>query len=219
MARHTDISEEIHAYHGDLVDNPHHRYRSWEHCYGFFRRIGPTGIVANRNEAAVQLGFYLASWGMYRGSGFLLQHDYTVHLEVVDSLASPTFAPLWNPEFGSRPEHSKLVPTVFAAIEAIKAAYNQIGHPTDTLVTKIILGTFGCLPACDRFFIDGFKRTGLKYSCVNPQFVERVLNFCGENLLALQGEQTRIEAMGGICYPLMKLVDMYFWQLGYDGTN
>ncbi len=32
---------------------------------------------------ALHLGFYLASWGMYRGSSFLLQKDYKVHVPIV----------------------------------------------------------------------------------------------------------------------------------------
>lgn len=34
----------------------------------------------------MQLTFYLASWGMYRGSSFLLQKDYKVHVPVVEEL-------------------------------------------------------------------------------------------------------------------------------------
>jgi hypothetical protein len=40
--------------------------------------ISPKGISGDRDHAALQLGFYLASWGMYGGSSFLLQYDYTV---------------------------------------------------------------------------------------------------------------------------------------------
>ena len=50
---------------------------------------------------------------------------------------------------------------------------------SDTLVTKVILGTFGCLPACDRYFIDGWKSEGFKYSYLNSKFVDRVLIFTG----------------------------------------
>jgi hypothetical protein len=31
----------------------------------------------------------LASWGMYRGSSFLLQHAHTVHLGVIDLFVAP----------------------------------------------------------------------------------------------------------------------------------
>jgi len=45
-----------------------HRYRSWEHCYRYFRRHRHSGPAAERNDAALQLGFYLASWGTCRGA-------------------------------------------------------------------------------------------------------------------------------------------------------
>jgi hypothetical protein len=47
----------------------------------------------------------------------------------------------------------------------------------------------------------------------------RVLEFCSDNVAELRTEQTRIETSGGVEYPFMKLVDMYFWQLGYEGNT
>lgn len=57
------IHEKISAYFGEVVGDPDHRYRSWEHCYRFFRDAMPSGIAVQRQSAALQLGFYLASWG------------------------------------------------------------------------------------------------------------------------------------------------------------
>jgi hypothetical protein len=210
------IAEKIRSYHTTLAVNDHHRYRSWEHCYRFFQKTAPADIVAIRDTAALQLGFYLASWGMYRGSSFLLQHDYTVHLKVVESLKAPQFAPLWKKEFGKDTDSSALVSLVLAAAEAVRVAYAPFGQPTDTLVTKVLLGTMGCLPACDRYFLFGFKSEGFSYSYLNKPFIERILDFCQQHLLELQREQTRISGDDGPMYPLMKLVDMYFWQIGYD---
>jgi hypothetical protein len=98
--RRTSFAAFCSAYFGKVAGDPHHRYRSCEHCYRFFRDLKASGFEAQRQNAALQLGFYLASWGMYRGSTFLLQHAYTVHLGVVDCLAFPRFAPLWEREFG-----------------------------------------------------------------------------------------------------------------------
>lgn len=170
----------------------------------------------DRSHAALQLGFYLASWGMYRGSSFLLQHSYTVHLKVIDLLCESRFFSLWEREFGANNDYD-LIPTILDVAEGIKEAYRDSANfentsqPTDTLVTKVILGTFGCLTACDRYFIDGFKSAGFSYSCLNRKFVERVLTFSKENLHDLREEQSRIESIGGVKYPLMKLIDMYFW--------
>ena len=213
------IHEKISSYFGKIAEFPngkHHRFRSWEHCFRFFRDIHSSGIAAHREQAAVQLGFYLASWGMYRGSSFLLQHDYTVHSEVVDCLASSRFAPLWEREFGSKADDSELVPVILESAEAIKNAYRQFAEPTDTLITKVLLGTFGCLPACDQYFIAGFRQAGRGYSNLNAKFVENLLAFSREHLTELRSEQATIRDQSGAHYPLMKLVDMYFWQLGNE---
>jgi hypothetical protein len=200
----------------------HNRYRSWEHCYRYFRNAALTSLKTDRDHAALQLGFYLASWGMYRGSSFLLQYTYTAHLGVIDELLSPRFSSLWKDEFGPTESGIKLLPVVVEAINAIREAYrpfaptSEARQASDTLVTQILLGTFGCLPACDRYFIDGFKSEGLKYSYLNTAFIERVLHFCAQHISELRAEQDAIEQSGGLRYPLMKLVDMYFWQIGYE---
>jgi hypothetical protein len=214
MERPSRIHDKIFAYYGGMT-GPHHRYRSWEHCFNYFCGHTLKELNQNKNEAALQLGFYLASWGMYRGSSFLLSYTYTVHLKVIDQLLAPQFSPLRKREFGGG-EDWDLVPIIWDAIRAVREAYRPFATlpATDTLVTKILLGTFGCLPACDQYFIKGFKADGFKYSSPNQKFILRILTFCHEHIEELREEQRNIEAACGSRYPLMKLVDMYFWQLG-----
>jgi hypothetical protein len=215
------LSGAIQAYYGDAASE-HHRYRSWEYCYGYFRQARPQGLAAGRDHAALQLAFYLASWGMYRGSSFLLQHAYTVHRGVIDLIAEERFDALWETDIGSSAADVRFLPEVRDLIAEIRTAYRPFApatgstQPTDTLITKVVLGTFGCLPACDRYFIDGFKSEGFEYSSLNDKFVGRILRYCQNHLPELQEEQAGIEQRSGIRYPLMKLVDMYFWQIGYE---
>jgi hypothetical protein len=202
----------------------HHRYRSWEHCFGYFRRHTPEAIAADLDQAALQLGFYLASWGMYRGSSFLLQYTYTIHRGVIELLLARAFSPLWEREFGAGEHDGDLAPLIMTAAEAVRYVYRPFASavkaraPSDTLVTKVLLGILGCLPACDRYFIEGFKSTGFQYSYLNSNCVERVLGFCRGNIRELTEEQqhTSVQGSSGLNYPLMKLVDMYFWQIGYE---
>jgi hypothetical protein len=203
----------------------HHRYRSWEHCYTYFRQGRRRGIARERDQAALQLAFYLASWGMYRGSSFLLQHAYTVHRGVVDLVADRRYEELWTRDFGASEADVRLVPMVEDVIEATRHLYKRFvssgssGQPTDTLITKVLLGTFGCVPACDRYFVDGFKSRGFAYSHLNTRFVERILAFSQAHLDQLRKEQARIERSSHVRYPLMKLVDMCFWQIGYENDS
>lgn len=214
------IARAIQAYHGEADE--HHRYRSWEHCYRYYRQLTEQDLVTDREHAALQLAFYLASWGMYRGSSFLLQHAYTVHRSVIDVLVTPRFETLKDPNFGTRAADLQLVPLVSELVAAVKAAYLPFarrvgsGDPTDTLATKVILGTIGCLPACDRYFIDGFKSQGFPYSNLNRKSISNIINFSQTNAAELLSQQALLLETRGLRYPVMKLVDMYFWQLGYE---
>ena len=212
------LAETIRAYHDSAGE--HHRYRSWEHCYQYFQAAGPRGLLANPRQAALQLAFYMASWGMYRGSSFLLQFAYTVHVPLVHAIASERFSDLWGIDMGSDASHSEMVPLVLELMKDVREADRPFALekgsnlPPDTMVTKVILGTFGCVPACDELFKRGIKRYGMKYSAPNKLFMTRIFGFCRENLGGLQREQKRIAERSGVHYPLMKLVDMHFWQWG-----
>ena len=63
------------TFYDDARANENGRSRSWEHCYRVFRdaRTDPS---PDYDHLSLHLAFYLASWGMYRGSSFLLQKDY-----------------------------------------------------------------------------------------------------------------------------------------------
>ena len=74
------------AFYDELCEDANGRFRSWEHCYKVFhdarvKRQG--GELPDYDYLSLHLAFYLASWGMYRGSSFLLQQDYKVHEEAV----------------------------------------------------------------------------------------------------------------------------------------
>src|SRR5215471_14909452 len=86
----------------------------------------------------------------------------------------------------------------------------------DTLIIKVLLGTFGCLPACHTYFIAGFKASGFKYSYLNPNFVCRSLLFAGNASRSFAPSRCGSNPQGGFHYPLMKSVDMHLWKTGYD---
>src|SRR5712692_9592607 len=136
---------------------------------------------------------------MYRGSSFLLQHTYTVHRGVIDLIAERRFTELWDADVGASEADGKFVPVISQLIEGVRKAYEPFApvtasaQPIDTLITKVVLGTFGCLPACDRYFIDGFKSGGFKYSYPNNKFVERIGHFCRDHIRELREEQESIE--------------------------
>lgn len=217
------LDQTIRQFYSKCANNPDHRYRSWDRCHGYFQEHC-TDLLSVQDTAALQLGFYLASWGMYRGSGFLLQHAYTVHVPVIHVLASPQFSELWQRDIGSDADDIALAGTIMKLVEKVDAEYRKDDDKykeingkkpqknMGTVVTKVLLGTVGCLPARDRLFETGFKHASpYTYGNLNCRFVKNTLQFCIENRQKLAKLQREIVDLRGCPYPLMKLVDMHFW--------
>ena len=81
-----EFIEKTRAFYKELKVQDQHRYLSWEHCYTQFYEAKQNPEKANVDNLSLHLAFYLASWGMYRGSSFLLQYDYTIHYSVVEEI-------------------------------------------------------------------------------------------------------------------------------------
>lgn len=65
------------------IEATYSREKSWVWCHKPFIDNKDKNDEETIDMLALHLGFYLASWGMYRGSSFLLQKDYKVHVPIV----------------------------------------------------------------------------------------------------------------------------------------
>jgi hypothetical protein len=217
MKRSTNIFDTVNSFHHALMQDEHHRLWSWEHCYKFFQS-SPNDI----DLAALNLGFYLASWGMYRGSSFLLQSDYKVHKPVVVEVLKPDYASLWNIPIENFSGDSGVenINLIFKLIKKIKVIYEphvaktKNVSVTDTLATKILLGTIGCIPAYDRFFVTGLRDQGLSYSGLKEKNVHQLVKWCLLHQSDLLTAQEKLSP--NFQYPIMKIVDVYFWAKGSE---
>lgn len=203
---HVDICTAINAikYFHESVNDNYTRYRSWEHCYSFFKE--------NRKDESMldllclNLGFYLASWGMMRGSSKLLDFDYLVHKDFVCRIRDDRYDALYNDNITN-------IDLIFEVEELIKECYPSVISLTDTLKTKILLGIFGCTPAYDKYFCAGLK----KYCVCSDKFNRESLSdlYSYYRLYYDDFEKLRNQfSSEGVNYTPMKMLDMCFWQLG-----
>ena len=209
----------IEKYLSGITSDPFHRYRSWDNCHQAF-----SADHATENHS-LELAFYLASWGMYRGSSGLLQKNHLIHKGAVDILFSKNnLAIRCNSENEVSKESIPLILQVqkhlahhySSILFTRRAAMQKSINPTDTLTSKILLGTFACVPAYDRYFINGLKEVGLKHSKFNSHSLEELFIFINSNLTEIKKCQSLIKRKIDRYYPVMKILDMYFWQIGYD---
>ena len=197
-----------------MKDDPDHRYLSWEYCHEAFRLNRRPQIDATIDYLCLHLAWYLASWGMLRNS-FLMQKDYKTHADVVRLIYQPEWDDLWDlsPEKLSQEYYAD---RIMKLSESITEAYvaSGVGIPTDTLLTKILLGTVGCVPAYDRYFKKALADTGAA-----PQvFSAKSIRTLGNLYLDHEDEFEKLRKHCGsrIEYPAAKILDMCFFGYGYQ---
>jgi hypothetical protein len=133
---------------------PRDRYASFDYCFNYFhsfREAGAMKALATPEHAqtsCLQLGFYLASWGMLRGSSFLLRKSLAVYEPVVRAISDMDRA-VW--EIDARCYTNANLTALLECSDAIRAAFGTGNCPSDALVTKVMLGVFGNVPAFDSF--------------------------------------------------------------------
>jgi len=202
-----------------IISDEFHRYKSWDNCFQAFS-------VSKQSEVhALELAFYLASWGMYRGSSGLLQKNHLIHKGAVDIIFTKTNQKL---KCGQTAEvNRENVKDILTVKNELAKYYGSICFTrgdeepkpistTDTLLSKIILGTLGCVPAYDRYFIDGLKEMNMQHTYFNEASLNELYNFIDSNKKEITQVQKLIKINTKRHYPLMKILDMYFWQIGYD---
>lgn len=143
------------------------RYASFDHCFNYFQEHGESGQTASlasqsgMQMSCLHLGYYLASWGMFRGKAALLQHSSRALLPAVEMIAN---APpiMWTTDVVDYDKNR------IEAILKFKDTLKKVvpGGQSDTLTSKIMLGVFGCVPAFDRYFRKGFHVSSFSQSAL-----------------------------------------------------
>ena len=83
------------------------------------------------------------------------------------------------------------------------------------LITKILMGTLGCVPAYDRFFEEGARHLGLEKKSYNEDSLLELADIYEAHNDRLE-EARRGMRTDDLIYPQMKLLDMGFWQVGFE---
>ena len=200
---------------------PEHRYSSFDYCYNHFYKINSERASRDLEKSCAILGFYLASWGMFRGSSFLLQKSYKYFIPLIKYI-SEIESSVWDyqpTDYLIEDERNRII----EIYERIKEKVIEGGNQSKTLVTKIMLGTIGVIPAYDEYFCKAFKEidpTKSKFSVFNKDSLIILGNFYVNNKKEIDDLSTRIktkkfeDASGYLQYPKAKIIDMYGFAKG-----
>lgn len=169
-------------------DHGLNRQLSFDFAYNYFADTeDPT---ANMELSCLQLGYYLASWGMLRGSSYLFRHTNVAHyrhaIEVIavrNGQMRLIDADSWD-----QPETQG----------ALLDCYRQLRHallPKNRssliLVTKVMLGVWGCVPAFDTYFVKSMRVLAGKNASAFGNFSVRSLSLLSDFYRLHQNEIDR----------------------------
>lgn len=140
--------------------NPDKRYASFDYCYNYFRQYYESNKIKdmvspeNMQLSCLQLGFYLASWGMFRGKAFLLQKSVKHYAKLIHTIAGLD-KKYWEIDADKYTDDN-----IHLLLKLYEIVENALGDNDDeaasaTLVTKVMLGVFANVPALDENFCSG----------------------------------------------------------------
>lgn len=203
----------------------HARVLSWDFCFEHFADL--KRVRGDRQASCMQLGYYLASWGMLRGSSYLFKNTNARHyLQALDVIEryTPEMGGLTPAHFGEQRTQELLV----SVYHELGAALLPDGGRRITLVTKTMMGVWGVFPSLDSYFMQTFgaiaKPAGKR--TVFSQFGVDTVELIGEFYDTHQGEIDRLATAyqtvdfesglpSGRSLPAAKIIDIYGFGAAY----
>ena len=213
----TDIETTVNKYKSQ--SNPDDRYTSFDYCCNYFRTTND--LTRDIEKSCLVLGFYLASWGMFRGSSFLLQKSIK-HFEPTIRFIATVDKSVWDIDVDNYNE--KTIQTIIGIYKDIKNLLILNWNADLVLITKILLGVFGIIPAFDNNFRVSFRsisggRIGFtKVNIISLCFIKSFYESNKATIDRLSAETFTTDYMTGqkttINYTKAKIIDMYGFTFG-----
>ena len=210
---------------------PHSRWLSWEHCFAQFatvfedlksgRRAAKDIDDSQVDYLSLHLAFFLASWGMMRGSTMLLQKDYKVHRPLVEKLLA--YSDLYGKDLSDFREPQTF--ERFAALHEDVAGHcgqfvkAKDGRASDTLLGKIMMGTLGIAPAYDDFVKKAVREYGVSQRRFNERAFGEFAAYFTENHADITKRMTKEAQKLCPLYTRAKVIDSLMWFLGQDNSK
>ncbi|WP_166353498.1 hypothetical protein [Phytoactinopolyspora limicola] len=156
------------------------RERSWDFCFNHFQEHSdPTKVM---ELSCLHLGYYLASWGMLRGSTFLFRQTNVMHYRRVVEVIATHNATMRGCDVDAYRDTRKRQ-ALEDAWRDIRLALLPDGGNSRILISKVMMGVWGCLPSFDTYFVRGFRGLGetktekVAFNRVSPRVLDLLAGF------------------------------------------
>lgn len=213
-----------------ILANPYGRPHSWDDCYAFFQTNWQKLQNSKKESkiydiACLHLGFYLASFGMFRNRHSLMEYSKGIYrtplAEVFQAIKKNHYSPEQIPVC---PRAIIDIDTTFyeSLLDNLKK-YGEKKSVSILLRQKFLLGVFGAIPAFDKNVQDHFKdffENELHFfpnwiSDLSTRFSEKdIIRLCLLNkFLARSDSVNNLEpkSLNNLIYPNARKLDLILW--------
>jgi hypothetical protein len=204
-----DVEQNLRTYVGSR--RPTARFTSFDYCFNHFQSHRLRGLADLASAAGIELsclhlGFFLASWGMLRGSTTLSTQSIKCYAPVIEVIASVDQR-IW--ELDAHAYTDASIELLLEVAGQLRAALPP--GASSTLVTKIMLGVFGCVPAFDTYFMRGFRVSRFARAAVGKvgRFYQEHADIIEANRIPTLDFATGAETTH--TYTRAKVIDMIFF--------
>lgn len=208
------------------------RYASYDFCYLYFQtNRGNLGGV-NMETSCMHLWSYLASWGMLRGSSSLLKCSPSILKDLIAYLDNIKDSIVWTVDvdtytLNSNEEiirvYNKIADILKQSIKNVLNSPSKEVKVSVTLITKIMLGVFGCVPAFDQYFYSSFHKRYEGFGKLGTKELSCLKEFYEEYKFELDSFQIQVLDFSGnntdLLYKKAKLIDMYGFSDGLHNSQ
>lgn len=127
----------------DGSEQPSGRERSWDFCFNYFQaHPEPTQDL---ELSCLQLGYYLASWGMLRGSSWLQRSTNSSHYRASIEAVEQANSVLRGIDAGDY-QNPAVRAQILDTYKVLTKTLLPEGGTPETLVTKVMMGVWGVIP-------------------------------------------------------------------------
>jgi len=218
-----DLEKVVEEFKSEYYLTPKHRYASFDYCYNYFLRT--EDLTKDIEKSCLVLGFYLASWGMFRGSSFLLEKSIKYFERTIKYIANRPKSD-WKIDVDNYDSDNNIA-TIIKIYSDIKDILITEDNAHLTLVTKILLGVFGFVPAFDKYFGDAFRviakddKNGFRVlNAESLTFIKRFYEANKDSIDKLSNQTHTIDFLTGketdINYTKAKIIDMYGFTIEFE---
>ena len=204
------------------------RYQGWDTLWRHVQSVGGAPGMATPEhieKSALHLAFYLAVWGMFRGSGALGTMNLDFYKELLQHVVDEIPLEFWGLTLDD------FDPDSVASFEQARDLLREANYAfttfnadelswTPTLFTKMLLGLWGACPALDRYVRDGIRDFNANHHETVGPFTYLVADTLASLCVVARAQGWQLEGWtspdGALAYPKGKVIDMAFWQHGWN---